>query len=364
MSEKISFPGFIDVHVHFRDPGIPEAETTASGLEAARRGGFGAVVTMPNTVPACDSVELLDYQRSFHSPVLLFPSACITKGRAGRELADLERLAEAGAALFTDDGGYVESDRLMEEAMARAARLDFCVAEHALDHRIVGPGVIRDCPLAKKRNLPVIPAVAEIEAIKRDISVCRVTGCKLHIQHISTAEGVELVRDAQKEGLPVTAEATPHHLLFACDELTADDANFKMAPPLGNREDRFELRKAVKEGVLMFATDHAPHPADKKTIGFLKSANGITGLEIAVASTYTVMVLEEGMSVDAWARAWWEMPRKVLSAASIERLNAANPTTSIVTGERLAYDLSSSLSLSRNCPYDGMSFDGWPDVTM
>ena len=130
MSEKISFPGFIDVHVHFRDPGIPEAETTASGLEAARRGGFGAVVTMPNTVPACDSVELLDYQRSFDSPVLLFPSACITKGRAGRELADLERLAEAGAALFTDDGGYVESARLMEEAMARAARLDFCVADH------------------------------------------------------------------------------------------------------------------------------------------------------------------------------------------------------------------------------------------
>ena len=168
------------------------------------------------------------------------------------------------------------------------------------------------------------------------------------------------MRDAQKEGLPVTAEATPHHLLFACDELTADDANFKMAPPLGNREDRFELRKAVKEGVLMFATDHAPHPADKKTIGFLKSANGITGLEIAVASTYTVMVLEEGMSVDSWARAWWEMPRNVLSAASIERLNAANPTTSIVTGERRAYDLSSSLSLSRNCPYDRMSFDGWP----
>lgn len=360
MSEKLSFPGFIDVHVHFRDPGIPEAETTVSGLKAAERGGFGAVVTMPNTSPACDSVELLNYQRSFDSPVLLFPSACITKGRLGRELTELERLAEAGAALFTDDGSYVESDKLMEEAMARAAKLDFCVADHALDHRIVGPGVIRDCQLAKKCNLPIIPALAEIEAIKRDIAICRVTGCKLHIQHISTAEGVDLVRDAQKEGLPVTAEATPHHLLFACDELIADDANYKMAPPLGNKEDRFELRKAVKEGVLMFATDHAPHPASKKTIGFLKSANGITGLEIAIASTYTVMVLEEGMDIDAWAKAWWEKPRKVLSQASLERLNKVNPTTNILIGERRAYDLSSSQSLSRNCPYDKMIFDGWP----
>lgn len=364
MPEKLTFPGFIDVHVHFRDPGIPEAETTASGLAAAGRGGFGAVVTMPNTLPACDSPELLDYQRSFDSPVLLLPSACITRGRAGLELAELERLAEAGAALFTDDGSYVADDRLMEEAMSRAYKLGCCVADHALDHRIVKDGVIRDCPLAKSRGLAVIPAAAEVEAVKRDIAVCRVTGCKLHIQHISTAEGVDLVRSAQKEGLPVTAEATPHHLLFACDELTADDANYKMAPPLGNREDRFELRKAVKEGVLMFATDHAPHPAGKKSLGFTASANGITGLEIAVASTYTVMVLEEGMGVDAWARAWWEMPRKVLSPAALAALDAANPVTTVVTGLRRAYELASSVSLSRNCPYDTMVFDGWSDAAV
>ena len=256
MAKRLRFPGFIDVHVHFRDPGVPEAETTASGLAAAARGGFAAVVTMPNTTPATDSSEMLDYQRSAASShtrgsTILLPSACITKGRLGREVADLEALAEAGAAFFTDDGSYVSDDRVMEEAMRRAAALGMCVCEHAMDPKVQGDGVIRDCDLARIRHLPVIPASAETTAIRRDLSICRATGCRLHIQHISTAEGVSLVRDAQKEGLPVTAEATPHHLMLCCEEIPRDDANYKMAPPLGNREDRAELRKAVKEGALM-----------------------------------------------------------------------------------------------------------------
>ena len=197
------FPGFIDVHVHFRDPGVPEAETTASGLESARRGGFAAVVTMPNTTPACDSPEAIAYQLSqtppiLHSstPPLLLPSACITKGRLGHEVAELEALAEAGAAFFTDDGSYVADDKVMEEAMRRAARLGMCICEHAMDPKEVKDGVIRDCDLARRLHLPVIPVSAETVAIRRDLSVCRVTGCRLHIQHISTAEGVELARAA------------------------------------------------------------------------------------------------------------------------------------------------------------------------
>lgn len=360
MSRIHDYPGFIDVHVHFRDPGVPSAETTASGLAAAERGGFGAVVTMPNTSPACDSADAIAYQRSFPSKTALYPSVAITKGRLGKELVDMERLAEAGAALFTDDGSYVCGTGLMEEAMFRAAKLGMAVADHALDPAIVGPGVIRDCPLARKSGLAVIPASAEIEAVRRDISLCRVTGCKLHIQHISTAEGVDLVRSAQREGLPVTAEATPHHLLFACDDLVADDGNFKMAPPLGNREDRSELRKAVKDGVLMFATDHAPHPAHTKSTGFAKSANGIVGLEIALAATYTVMVAQEGMDVDAWAKAWYEMPRKVLSAAVLADLDGRSPRTAIEAGVCRRTDVSAFASLSRNCPYGAMEFDGWP----
>ena len=372
MDRTLTYPGFVDVHVHFRDPGVPDAETTASGLAAAGRGGFAAVVTMPNTSPACDSPEMIEYQlraagqfpgdrRGTEDVPVLLPSACITRGRAGRTVADLELLAEAGAAFFTDDGSYVADDRVMEEAMRRAAKLGMCVCDHAMDPRELGSGVIRECALARLRNLPVIPASAETIAIRRDISICRVTGCRLHIQHISTAEGVSLVRDAQREGLPVSAEATPHHLVLSCDDIPEDDANYKMAPPLGNAEDRAELRRAVKDGVLMFATDHAPHPAAKKQLGFVSAANGIIGLETAIPLTWKAMVEDEGMDPDAWARAWWEMPRSVLSARAAKRLAGAR-RTSVVAGDVRKVSVEDFASLSRNCPYDGMELDCWPAV--
>jgi len=360
MATTLTFPGFVDVHVHFRDPGNPRAETTASGLAAAAHGGFAAVVTMPNTSPPCDTPEGIAYQLSrAGGQTVLLPSACITRGRAGREVADLEALAEAGAAFFTDDGSYVADDRVMEEAMRRAAALGLCVCQHAMDPKELGGGVIRDCALARARGLATIPVSTETAAIRRDLSLCRMTGCRLHIQHISTAEGVSLVRDAQREGLPVTAEATPHHLLLCCEEIPSDDANYKMAPPLGNREDRAELRRAVKDGVLMFATDHAPHPAETKSAGFASSANGIIGLETAIPITYAVMVEEEGMEPDAWARAWWKMPREILSTSASRMLDDARQTV-VEVGVRRAVEVSAFASLSRNCPYAGMEFDCWP----
>ena len=365
MATRLEFPGFIDVHVHFRDPGVPEAETTATGLEAARRGGFSAVVTMPNTTPAGDSISWISSQLSAHSPYLIsnhlslisriLPSACITRGRLGRECSDLEALADAGAAFFTDDGSYVADTHVMEEAMNRVYNLGMCVCEHAMDPAVLAGGVIRDCALARRLGLKVIAPETETVAIERDLSLCRETGCRLHIQHISTARGVELVREAQAEGLPVTAEATPHHLLLSCDDLAVDDANFKMAPPLGNHEDRAELRRAVKDGVLMFATDHAPHPARTKNLGFAASANGIIGLETAIAITYAVMVEEEGMNVEDWAKAWWDMPRSIISIVHREAL-AALPRTTVEIGDEYSVDVASFASLSRNCPYDGMKF--------
>ena len=375
--KTLTFPGFVDVHVHFRDPGVPEAETTASGLAAAARGGFAPVVTMPNTDPAGDSVGWVLRQRPRSEDAagtVIFPSACITRGRAGKEVADLEALAEAGAAFFTDDGSYVADDKVMEEAMNRIAALNMVVCQHAMDPVEQKGGVIRDCALARKLNLPVISVETETKAIRRDLSLCRETGCRLHIQHISTAEGVALVRDAQHEGLPVTAEATPHHLLLTCDDIpddsspaqdsslfTLNSSFYKMAPPLGNHEDRAELRKAVKDGVLMFATDHAPHPAAKKSLGFAKSANGIIGLETAIPITYAVMVEEEGMPVEQWAEAWWKMPRDIvarLRGCEVARLRG----TSVTIGEEKAVDVNSFASLSRNCPYNGMKFTCWPKL--
>jgi len=356
----LDFDGFIDVHVHFRDPGVPEAETTASGLAAAERGAVAAVVAMPNTSPAIDTPEAvaaqLERARRCPSATLFAASAAMTRGRAGREATDLEALAEAGAAFFTDDGSYVEDSRLMEEIMRRAAALGMCVCQHAMDPAVQAGGVIRDCALARRLGLAVIPPEAETAAIRRDLSICRVTGCRLHIQHISTAGGVELVREARKEGLPVTAEATPHHLLLSCDDIPSDDANWKMAPPLGNREDRCELRRAVKEGLLMFATDHAPHPARTKSRGFAESANGIIGLETAVPVTWAVMVEEESMSPEAWARAWSEMPLAILSPAVRARF-ASRLRTVVETDSEFTVDPGEFASRSRNCPYGGMKFD-------
>ncbi len=351
IENKWTFPGFVDVHVHFRDPGDERAETVASGLRAAAHGGFRAVVTMPNTTPACDSPAVLEYQRQrwkaarehfptfplFHFSTfpLLFSSACLTRGRAGREVADLEALAAAGAVFFTDDGAFVDDADVMEEAMRRAAALGLVVSQHAL-----------------------APGLSEADCIRRDLSICRVTGCRYHVQHLSTAEGVDLVRAAQREGLPVTAEATPHHVLLCADDRRGDDGNFKMAPPLATKEDRAAVRQAVKDGALMFATDHAPHRAETKDCGYAKAANGIVGLETAIPVTYRALVEEEGMAVDKWAEAWWKKPREILPA----NVEIRGETEVVLLDEPREVRVDAFLSRSRNCPYGGLRFRAWPHV--
>ena len=351
----LSVPGLIDVHVHFRDPGAPEAETRATGAASAAAGGFAAVVTMPNTTPAGDSPEWVREQIEDSSlPVRIWPSACISKGRLGHEVSDLEALAAAGAVAFTDDGSFVDDVYVMEEAMRRAAKLGVPVMQHAVDPTLLAGGVMRDCPVARRFGLPVMSPEAETEAVRRDIALVRVTGCALHVQHISCAGTVELIRDARREGLPVTGEATPHHLLLSCDDIPDDDADWKMAPPLGSREDVAAIREGVMDGTLgVFATDHAPHSAQRKAGGFRGGANGIVGLETAVAVTWRAMVEDEGMSPLEWTRRWTTGPaaliRRPLSGRTIIDLKADRT----VDPERFR-------TRSRNQPYSGMRFSAWP----
>lgn len=354
-SRYLVLPGLIDVHVHFRDPGMPEAETRATGAAAARAGGFAQVVTMPNTTPAGDNPAWIREQIEDTSlPVNIWPSACISKGRLGREVADLEALAAAGAVAFTDDGAFVDDAKVMEAAMHRAAKLGIPVMQHAVVPALLKGGVIRDCPLARKLGLPVMPPEAETEAVRRDIALVRETGCALHVQHISCAGTVELIRAARREGLPVTGEATPHHLLLACEDIPADDANWKMAPPLGNREDVAALREGVMDGTLsIFATDHAPHPASKKLGGFRTSANGIVGLETAVAVTWQAMVEEEGMSPVEWTRRWTTGP-----AALIKKPLVGRTVLDLRAARAVAPEL--FFTRSRNQPYTGVVFSTWP----
>jgi dihydroorotase len=356
MAERyLKFKGFRDVHVHFRDPGMPIAETRRSGAAAAAAGGFTCVTTMPNTTPAGDSVAWLREQIEDTSlPVRIAPSACISKGRLGKEIADLERLAEAGAVAFTDDGSFVDDENLMREAMRRAAALGKPVMQHAVVPSILGAGVIRDCAVARKYGLPVMAPEAETEAVRRDIRLCRDTGCALHIQHISCAGTVEQIRAAQKEGLPVTGEATPHHILFSCEDIPDNDANWKMAPPLGNADDRAAIRAAVKDGTLgIFATDHAPHPFASKQGGFIGTANGIIGLEVAVAVTYHVMVEQEGMDVNEWAKRWTEGPARLIG-------EEPDGETVLDLQANRTVDADTFRSLSRNMPYMGLRFSAWP----
>jgi dihydroorotase len=349
-------PGFWDTHVHFRDPGNPLAETRQTGARAAAAGGFTHVVTMPNTTPAGDSLEWLEEQRVDDLPVIIHPSACISAGRLGRAVSSMEMLAEHGAVAFTDDGSFEEDDEVMREGMLRARKIGKPIFDHAVVPSIAMNGVIRDCDVATALNQPLFPAEAETEAIARDIRLCGETGCTLVIQHISTAGGVELIRKAQAEGLPVYAEASPHHLALAAEDIPGDDGNWRMNPPLGTRVDRAAIRKALMEGTItLFATDHAPHSFETKSKGFLKAPFGVIGLETAIGVTWKAMVEEEGMSVLNWVSCWTIHPAEVLKQpppslapgllADLVLIDPSSPW--IVNPETFQ-------SKSRNCPFSGL----------
>jgi len=354
-SGLIVAPGFWDVHVHFRDPGNALAETRRTGAEAAAAGGFTHVVTMPNTNPAGDSPQWLREQIEDNLPVKFLPSACITMGRQGKAVADLESLARSGAACFTDDGAMVSDDAVMRAAMLRARALRKPIMDHAVVPMIAKVGVIRDCELARRYSLPIFPPEAETEAVARDIRLCRETGCALNIQHISTAGAVAAVRAARAEGLPVTAEASPHHLALAAEDIPLDDGNYRMNPPLGTRADVRAIRDGVLDGTLsLFATDHAPHAGETKSKGFLKAPFGVIGLETAIGVTWKVMVEEEHMPVLSWVAHWTTGPAALLgrpapslAPGTTADLVLIDPNTS------WRVDPETFKSLSRNTPFTG-----------
>lgn len=348
-------PAFIDLHVHLREPGMEEAETIESGLRAAAAGGFGAVVSMPNTSPPIDSPDLI--RRLLETArrlglAALWPAACLTRGRAGEEVAEIEALAAAGAVAFTDDGSTVMRDEVMEAAMRRVAAIGSVVMDHAQDRAHERLGVAGE-GAARRLGVPAIPAEAEVRVVERDIRLARATGCRLHLQHLSTAGAVDAVRRAQAEGWPVSAEATPHHLALCEDDIPGDDANWKMNPPLRSARDRDALRQAVLDGsISCLATDHAPHPATAKARGFLAAPFGVVGLETAIGVTWEVLVREGGMSPLEWVRRWTTGPAAVLGRAS-PSLQPGAPADLVVirTDEEWTVDPARFCSRSRNTPF-------------
>ncbi|MCF7837270.1 MAG: dihydroorotase [Candidatus Marinimicrobia bacterium] len=310
------FPGFIDLHVHLREPGLEEAETVASGARAALAGGFTAVVAMPNTTPPLDTPERVAACRAAGRAAggaRVWPSACLTRGRAGQEAADLAGLAAAGAVAFTDDGATVPDTELLRALLVAARKLGRPVMDHAQDPRAEKNGVVHAGPWAARHGLPGIPREAEVDIIARDLDLAAATGGWMHIQHITTAGGVERLRAARAQGLSVSGEVTPHHLLLCDEDCDPDDANFKMNPPLREASDRSALQAGILEGVIScLATDHAPHLAATKARGLRAAPFGVVGLETAVGLTYSLLVRDRGLALGEWVARWTSGPAAVL----------------------------------------------------
>ena len=290
--EYTVFPGFCDVHVHFREPGVSYKETIATGSRAAARGGYTAVCTMPNLNPVPDSVEHLRQQLDIiekDACIHVYPYGAITVGEKGEILADLEGMAPDVIG-FSDDGRGVQQDEMMLEAMNRAKALGKMIVAHCEDNSLLFNGYIHDGNYAKMHGHRGICSESEWRQIQRDLELVEKTGCAYHVSHISTKESVELIRQAKAKGLDVTCETGPHYLVLT-DEDLQEEGRFKMNPPLRGAEDRDALIEGILDGTIdMIATDHAPHSAEEKGRGLEKSAFGIVVIEIAFQTMYTHFV--------------------------------------------------------------------------
>ena len=286
------FPGFTDVHVHFREPGFSYKETIRTGSMSGARGGYTTVCTMPNLNPVPDSVEHLEEQWKIireDACIQVLPYGSITVDEKGEQLADLDGMA-SGVVAFSDDGHGVQSDGMMKQAMSKARELNKLIVAHCEDNTLLHGGYIHDGRYAREHGHRGICSESEWKQIERDIELVRQTGCGYHVCHISTKESVELIRRAKAEGLNISCETAPHYLVLTEDDLQ-EDGRFKMNPPIRSAEDRQALRDGLKDGTIeMIATDHAPHSAEEKSRGLEKSAMGVVGLETAFPVLYTELV--------------------------------------------------------------------------
>ena len=286
------FPGFCDVHVHFREPGFSYKETMVSGSRASARGGYTAVCTMPNLKPVPDSVENLNQQLRLIEEgacIHVYPYGAITVGEQGETLADLEGMA-ASVIGFSDDGKGVQSDDMMRQAMVRAKALNKIIVAHCEVNELLRGGYIHDGSYAKEHGHRGICSESEWAQIARDLELVKETGCAYHVCHISTKESVDIIRKAKAEGVDVTCETGPHYLTMD-DSFLKEEGRFKMNPPLRSAEDREALIQGIIDGTIdCIATDHAPHSAEEKAKGLEKSAFGVVGIETAFPICYTYLV--------------------------------------------------------------------------
>ncbi len=357
-------PGLIDPHVHLREPGQEDKETIATGTAAAVNGGFTSVCCMPNTQPALDDDARIDFvywQVGRHGACHVFPAGAVTKGRAGEELAEIALMSSAGAVAFTDDGDAIASAGMMRRALAYVNMTGKALMQHCEEPTLIEGGAMNAGALAARLGLPGRPAVAEELIIQRDIMLNRDVGCPYHVQHLSTEGGVELVRWGRKTGQPVTAEATPHHLLLSEDDCAGYDPKYKVNPPLRTRRDVKAIRKGIRDGVItVLGTDHAPHTLEEKQLVFSAAPSGIVSLDCALG-LYAKALIETG-TID-WPRMIAMMtlePAKLLGLSTKGTLGeGADADVTVIDPEHeWTVRVSQFASKGRNCPYDGWTLRG------
>ena len=287
-------PGFIDLHVHLRDPGLEYKEDIQTGGAAALHGGFTTIVAMPNTKPVADKPDVINYVKNKAEAVTkvhVLQAGAVTKGQKGEELSDIRGMAAAGSPAISEDGKSVMNAQLYREGMKIAAEEGLAVLAHCEDINMVHGGVLNADAKSKELGFAGITNSVEDVIVARDILLAKETGVRLHLCHCSTKDSVRMVELAKEEGLPVTAEVCPHHFCMTSDDITEDDANYKMNPPLRTKEDVEALKKGLADDIMdVIATDHAPHAAREKEQGIQKAPFGIVGLETAAALTYTELV--------------------------------------------------------------------------
>ena len=350
-------PGFVDVHVHLREPGFSYKETIFSGTAAAAAGGYTAVCAMPNLKPVPDNADTLGLQLDLirkNAKVRVYPYGAITQGEKGETLADLAEMAPDVAG-FSDDGRGVQSRELMRQAMLLAKHLDKPIVAHCEDESLLTKGwAIHDGDFARRNGFPGNDSASEWKQVERDIQLVRETGCRYHVCHISTKESVALIRAAKAEGLPVTCETGPHYLVM-CDEELLDEGRFKMNPPIRSAEDRDALVAGLLDGTVdCIATDHAPHSAEEKAKGLRGSLNGIVGLETAFPILYTNLVETGIVPLETILNALCVNPRKIFGLPGGE-LTEGQPADLTVLDLNRPHVIDSQTfrSLGRATPFDG-----------
>lgn len=357
-AEKIVVPGLVDLHTHLREPGREDKETVASGTRAAAHGGFTAVCAMPNTSPICDTgskVRFLIERAEETGVVRVHPVGALTQGQKGEAIAEIGDMVAEGAVAFSDDGRGVQDSGMMRRVMDYANAFDTVVVSHCEDESLAAGGVVNEGVVSTRLGLAGWPAAAEEIAVARDIRIAELTGCRLHLAHVSTAGSAELIREAKASGLAVTAEVTPHHLFLDEDALDRTyNTNLKMNPPLRTAEDREALVEALLDGTIdCIATDHAPHARHEKELEFELAPFGTTGLETALSLVITHLVqpgrLEWADLVRVMAhapRAAFALPGVRLEPGAVADLTVIDPEARVeVTREWFASKSSNSAFL-------------------